>query len=59
MSETRVGRVRIVAIMVCLVLTLGLLGAREATAGKYTVAQCGWHVDADAGWADTTGGLVP
>jgi hypothetical protein len=41
---------------VALALALLLLGAREASAGKYTVAQCGWHVDADADWADTTGG---
>ena len=26
------------------------------SAGKYAVAQCGWHVGADAAWADTTGG---
>ncbi|HEU4737016.1 MAG TPA: Ig-like domain repeat protein, partial [Solirubrobacterales bacterium] len=25
-------------------------------AGRYSVAQCGWHVGADAGWADSTGG---
>ena len=30
--------------------------AREARAGKYAVAQCGWYVGADADWADTTGG---
>jgi hypothetical protein len=41
---------------VALALALLLLGAREATAGKYSVAQCGWHLDADAEWADTTGG---
>jgi hypothetical protein len=55
-SETRVGRLRVVTIVVGLVLSLGLLGAREATAGKYAVAQCGWHLDADAAWAETTGG---
>jgi hypothetical protein len=38
-------------------LALALLfGAAEARAGKYAVAQCGWHVDVDAAWADTTGG---
>jgi hypothetical protein len=47
---------RIVAIGAALALALLLLGAREASAGKYAVAQCGWHVDADADWADTTGG---
>jgi hypothetical protein len=41
---------------VALALALLLLAAREATAGKYSVAQCGWHLDADADWADTTGG---
>jgi hypothetical protein len=45
-----------VALGVCLVLALALLGASEARAGKYSVAQCGWHLDADADWADTTGG---
>jgi hypothetical protein len=56
MSGTRVGLVRIVGLGLCLALALLLLAAREANAGKYSVAQCGWHVDADAGWADTTGG---
>jgi hypothetical protein len=39
-----------------LALALLLLAAREATAAQYTVAQCGWGVDADASWADSTGG---
>ena len=56
MSGTRVGRGRTVAIGVCLVLALALLAASEARAAKYSVAQCGWHLDADADWADTTGG---
>lgn len=56
MSGTRGGLGRIVAMGVALALALLLLGAREATAGKYSVAQCGWHLDADASWADTTGG---
>lgn len=56
MSGARVGVARVVVIGVALALTLLLLGAREATAAKYTVAQCGWHVGADANWADTTGG---
>jgi hypothetical protein len=56
MSRTRPGRARSVVIGVCLVLALALLAASEARAGKYAVAQCGWHVDADAAWADTTGG---
>jgi hypothetical protein len=30
--------------------------ASDARGAKYTVAQCGWHVGADADWADTTGG---
>jgi hypothetical protein len=41
---------------VALALALLLLAAREATAGKYAVAQCGWYIGADASWADTTGG---
>lgn len=56
MSGTRGGLGRIIAMGVALALALLLLAAREATAGKYSVAQCGWHLDADAEWADTTGG---
>ncbi len=56
MSGTRGGLGRIVAMGIALALALLLLGAREATAGNYNVAQCGWYVDADADWADTTGG---
>ncbi|HWM62929.1 MAG TPA: carboxypeptidase-like regulatory domain-containing protein [Solirubrobacterales bacterium] len=44
------------ALGLSLALALLLLAAREANAGKYSVAQCGWYVGADAGWADTTGG---
>ena len=56
MSSTRGGFGRIVAMGLALALALLLLGAKEATAGKYAVAQCGWYVGADASWADTTGG---
>ena len=56
MSGTRGGLVRIVAMGIALALALLLLAAREATAGKYSVAQCGWHLDADASWWDSTGG---
>jgi len=56
MSGTRVGLVRIVSLGFCLALALLLLAAREANAAKYSVAQCGWYVGADAGWADSTGG---
>jgi len=56
MSGTRGGLGRIVAMGVALALALLLLAAKEATAGKYSVAQCGWYVGADASWADTTGG---
>lgn len=56
MSGTRGGIARIVAMGVALALTLLLLAAREATAGNYRVAQCGWNVDVDANWADDTGG---
>jgi hypothetical protein len=48
---------RIVALGVLLALSVLLLGASKADAGKYAVAQCGWYVGADAGWADTTGGV--
>lgn len=56
MSGTRGGLGRIVAMGVALALALLLLAAKEASAGKYSVAQCGWHIGADAGWADSTGG---
>jgi hypothetical protein len=55
MSGARVGKVRIVGLGVALALALLLLVAREAEAGKYSVAQCGWYVGIDAGWADTAG----
>jgi hypothetical protein len=47
---------RIVSLGVALALALLLLAAKEAKAGKYSVAQCGWHVGADAEWADSTSG---
>ena len=56
MSGTRGSMGRILGLGVALALTLLLLGAREATAGSYSVAQCGWYQGADAEWADTTGG---
>ena len=56
MSGTRGGIGRIVAMGLALAVALLLLLAAEARAGKYTVAQCGWYVGADADWADTTGG---
>ena len=56
MSGTRGGLGRIVAIGIGLAVTVLLLAAAEARAGKYAVAQCGWYVGADASWADTTGG---
>ena len=57
MSGTRIVVGRIVALGVLLALSLLLLAAAKATAGKYQVAQCGWYVGADAGWGDTTGGV--
>jgi hypothetical protein len=39
-----------------LAVALLLLATGEARAAKYSVAQCGWFVGADAEWADTTGG---
>jgi len=56
MSGTRVAVARIVTIGIALALALLLLAAKEASAAKYAVAQCGWYVGADASWADTTGG---
>lgn len=56
MSGTRGGFGRILALGIALALALLLLLAKEASAGKYAVAQCGWYVGADASWADTTGG---
>jgi len=56
MPGTRGGIARMIAMGVALALALLLLAAREATAGNYRVAQCGWNVDIDASWADDTGG---
>jgi len=47
---------RTVALGILLALSALLLVASKAEAAKYTVAQCGWFVGADADWADTTGG---
>ncbi len=57
MSATRIAKGRVVVLGVLLALSATLLAAAKATAGKYEVAQCGWGVGADAGWADTTGGV--
>lgn len=56
MSGTRGGLGRILAMGAALAVVLLLLAAAEARAGKYSVAQCGWYVGADASWADSTGG---
>jgi len=56
MVGARGSRIRSVALGALLALSILLLGASEADAGKYAVAQCGWYVGADASWADTTGG---
>lgn len=56
MSGTRGSLGRILVMGIALALALLLLGAREATAGHYSVVQCGWYVERDADWADTTGG---
>lgn len=56
MSGTRGGVARVVAMGIALALALLLLVAKEATAAKYEVVQCGWHIAGDATWADTTGG---
>lgn len=47
---------RAVAVGLGIAVTVLLLAVGEAKALKYTVAQCGWYVGADADWADTTGG---
>lgn len=47
---------RTLALGILLALSALLLVAAKAEAAKYTVAQCGWYVGADADWADTTGG---
>lgn len=56
MSGTRRGLRRIIAVGIGLAIAWLLLTASEAKGAKYSVAQCGWHVDADADWADSTGG---
>jgi hypothetical protein len=56
MSGARIGVARVVGLGIALALSILLLAAREAEAAKYSVAQCGWHIGADASWADTTGG---
>ena len=56
MSGTRGGIARIVAMGIALAVAVLLLLAGEARAGFYSVAQCGWHVGADADWWDGTGG---
>lgn len=56
MSGTRIAVGRVVALGILLALSLLLLAAARAEAGKYAVAQCGWYAGADASWADTTGG---
>jgi hypothetical protein len=56
MSGTRIAVGRIVALGILLAMSVLLLAAARASAGRYQVAQCGWYVGADANWADTTGG---
>lgn len=56
MLGMRVGLGRSVALGICLALALLLLAAAEAKAGQYVVSECGWHVDSDAEWGDSTGG---
>lgn len=56
MSGSRYVVGRIVVLGVLLAMSVLLLAAARASAGKYAVAQCGWYVGADASWADTTGG---
>jgi hypothetical protein len=56
MSGTRFAVGRIVAMGVLLALSVLLLAASKASAGRYAVSECGWYVGSDASWADTTGG---
>jgi hypothetical protein len=56
MSGMRFAVGKVVALGVLLALSVLLLAAAKASAGKYQVAQCGWYVGADASWTDTTGG---
>lgn len=56
MSGARGRRGRIVAMGIAMAVMLLLVLTGEAKAAKYSVAQCGWHIGADADWADTTGG---
>jgi hypothetical protein len=56
MSGTRLAMGRNVALGLLLALSVLLLAAAKAEAGKYAVAQCGWYAGTDASWADTTGG---
>lgn len=56
MSGARGERGWAVGIGIGLAIALLLLLASEAKGAKYAVAQCGWHIGADADWADTTGG---
>ncbi len=56
MSGTRLAVGRGVALGLLLALSMLLLMAAKAEAGRYAVAQCGWYAGADASWADTTGG---
>ncbi|HEX5989330.1 MAG TPA: hypothetical protein VFY75_03850 [Solirubrobacterales bacterium] len=56
MVGSRLALARNVALGILLALSVMLLAAAKAEAGGYSVAQCGWFAEADAGWADTTGG---
>ena len=47
---------RVVCLGIALGLALLLLVVSEARGAKYNVAQCGWHLGADADWWDSTGG---
>jgi hypothetical protein len=56
MVGSRLGLARGVGLGILLALSVLLLAASEANAGRYQVAQCGWYAGADASWGDTTGG---
>lgn len=56
MVGSRLGLARGVGLGILLALSVMLLAAAKADAGRYAVAQCGWYAGYDAGWTDTTGG---
>jgi hypothetical protein len=48
------GKKSVAVLSIALIVAAGFAVPGEATATRYTVAQCGWHVGHDATWADTS-----